>query len=139
MNRVPDVSCPTPSPSLCFPPREMIPIYCRCSGFHLQRPTRNFCIHQQHRVRFKATLRILRNFPFSSRRGNKKRQQPAPESRLKRVQERWLRSPAHTPLQGKGKNQNPNWPGGLKRGLTSLLREEKTQAAPSLLVPCDPP
>lgn len=54
---------------------------------------------------------------FSPRRGKKKRQQPAPESRLKRVQERLLKyrwqAPfeRHTPLQGKICNtHHKNWP-----------------------------
>lgn len=117
MNRVPDVSCPAPPPSLFH-----IQICCCCSSFHLQRPTRNF------------------------RCGNKKRQQPAPESRLKHVQERLLKCrwqapfERHAPLRGKICNMHhKNWPGGLKRGLTSLFREEKTQPAPSLLMPSDPP
>lgn len=114
---------------------EIIQIYCCCSGFHLQRLETSASTSRSEfggiSLFFLASLR----------------QQPAPESRLKRVQERLLKcrsqSPGqapferHTPLQGKICNtHHENWPGGLQQGLTSLSGEEKTSTCP---LPSDPP
>lgn len=80
---------------------------------------------------------------FSPRRGKKKRQQPAPESRLKRVQERLLKyrwqAPfeRHAPLQGKICNtQHENWP--QTRPHITVQRKKPNQHLPSWC-PLPPP